>query len=192
MYPIYVLASFDAYGGGSIGNLFAQWEAAGVFTYALPFLLIFAMIYSILSFVKVFQNNKAVNAIISLAVALMALQFNLVSVFFADIFPRLGVALSIVLILLILGTSFLDWENKGMKWFLFLVIAIAVIVVVWGPLKDIGLFGWGMPVWFGGNVGNIIGAAVIIGLIIWVVAGKSNKGNSEKRNYPFEHPYGYR
>jgi hypothetical protein len=180
------LASFGAYGGGGIGNILAQWEAAGVFAYALPFLLIFAIVYAILSFVKVFQNNKAVNAIISLAVALMALQFNLVSVFFASIFPRLGVALSIILVLLILGGMFLDWDNQGMKWFLFLVVAVTVIVVIWGPLKDIGLFGWGRPVWFGGNVGNIIGAVVIIGLIIWVISG--GKTNVKIGNPPVKNP----
>ena len=56
----------------SIGDLFAQWESAGIFEYALPFLLIFAIIYAILSFVNIFKDNKAVNAIISLTVALMA------------------------------------------------------------------------------------------------------------------------
>jgi len=182
------LATYGAFGGGSIGNLLAQWESAGIFAYALPFLLIFAIVYAILNFVKVFKDNKPVNAIISLAVALMALQFNLVSVFFADIFPRLGVALSIILVLLILGGMFLDWDNTGMKWFLFLVVAITVIVVVWGPLRDIGLFSWGNPVWFGGNWGNVIGAVVIIGLIIWVIAGKN--ASVPKINAPVKNPMG--
>jgi len=182
------LASYSAFGGGGIGNLLAQWESAGVFSYVLPFLLIFAIVYAVLSFVKVFQNNKGVNAIISLAVALMALQFNLVSVFFADIFPRLGVALSIILVLLILGGMFLDWDNAGMKWFLFAIVAVTVIVVIWGPLRNIGLFGWGGPVFFGGNLGNIIGAIVIIGLIIWVIAG--NNAKMPKMNAPVRNPMG--
>lgn len=169
------LASYSAYGGGGIGNLLSQWEAAGVFAYVLPFLLIFAIVYAVLSFVNIFKGNKAVNAIISLAVALMALQFNLVSVFFADIFPRLGVALSVILVLLILSGMFINWDNEGMRWFLFAVVAITVIIVVWGPLRDIGLFGWGRPVLFGGNLGNIIGAIVIIGLIIWIIFGNNAK-----------------
>lgn len=168
------LASYTAFGGGTIGNMLAQWEAAGVFAYVLPFLLIFAIIYAILGFVKVFQNNKAVNAIISLAVALMALQFNLVNVFFADIFPRLGVALSIILVLLILGGVFLDWDNNGMKWVLFLIVAITIIVVVWGPLKDIG-FGLGGHVFFGWDWGNILVVVIIIGAIIAVLAGNNAK-----------------
>jgi hypothetical protein len=169
------LASYTAFGGGSIGNLLAQWESAGIFAYALPFLLIFAIVYAILGFVKVFKDSKAVTAVISLAVALMALQFNLVNVFFADIFPRLGVALSVILVLLILGTAFLDWDNKGMKWVLFLIVVITMVVVVWGPLRDIG-FGWtGGHIFFGDNLGNIIIAVVIIGAIIAVIAGNNAK-----------------
>jgi hypothetical protein len=168
------LASYGAFGGGSIGNLLAQWEAAGVFTYALPFLLIFALIYAILSFINVFKDNKAVNAVISLAVALMALQFNLVAVFFADIFPRLGVALSIILVIIIVGGLFIDTSKPGIKWFLFLIVLIIIAVVIWGPLKDIG-FGFNGNVFFGNNIGNIIGIIVILGLLIWVIAGNNAK-----------------
>ena len=167
-----------------LGNLLGQWEAAGIFAYALPFLLIFAIVYAILSFVNVFKNNKAVVTIISLAVALMALQFEIVSYFFADIFPRLGVALSIILVLLILGGMFLDWDNKGMKWFLFAVVAVAVIAVVWGPLRNIGLFsGIGFNI-FGGNIGTIIAVVIIVGLIAWVINGntKTNVGDAPVRN----------
>jgi hypothetical protein len=180
-----VLASYGFFGGGTIGDLLGQWEAAGIFAYALPFLLIFAIVYAILSFVNVFKNNKAVVTIISLAVALMALQFEIVSYFFADIFPRLGVALSIILVLLILGGMFLDWDNKGMKWFLFAVVAVAVIAVVWGPLRNIGLFsGIGFNI-FGGNIGTIIAVVVIVGLIAWVISGgntKVNVGDAPVRN----------
>ena len=84
----------------SLGELFAQWEAAGIFAYALPFLLIFAILFGILSKINIFGSkdnpNKGVNAIISLAVAFMSLQFNLVSTFFADLFPRFGIALSVI------------------------------------------------------------------------------------------------
>jgi hypothetical protein len=115
----------------------------------------------------------------------MALQFEIVSYFFADIFPRLGVALSIILVLLILGGMFLDWDNKGMKWFLFAVVAVAVIAVVWGPLRNIGLFsGIGFNI-FGGNIGTIIAVVVIVGLIAWVISGgntKVNVGDAPVRN----------
>ena len=180
-----VLASYGFFGGGTIGDFLGQLEDAGIFAYALPFLLIFAIVYAILGFVNVFKDNKAVVTIISLAVALMALQFEIVSYFFADIFPRLGVALSIILVLLILGGMFLDWDNKGMKWFLFAIVAIVIIAVVWGPLRNIGLFsGIGFNI-FGGNIGTIIAVVVIVGLIAWVINGGNSKvkiGDAPVRN----------
>ncbi len=167
------------------GEIFARLEAMGLFEYILPFLLIFAIIYSVLSFVNIFKNNKAVNAVISLAVALMALQFDLVSYFFADIFPRLGIALSIILVLLILGGMFLDWDNKGMKWFLFIVVAVTVIAVAWGPLRNIGLFS-GISFNFLGA--DMLSLGVIVLVVIgffWIIfngSGKVNIGDAPVRN----------
>lgn len=179
------LASYGYFGGGALGDLFASWEAAGIFSLALPFLLIFAIVYAVLSFVKVFQDNKAVVVIISLCVAFMALQFDLVSYFFADIFPRLGVALSIILVLLVLGGIFLDWDNKGMKWFLFVLVAVTIIAVVWGPLRNIGLFNGININFFGADFGVLIAFAIVIGLVIWVASSGGNRlklGDAPVRN----------
>lgn len=168
------------------GDIFGQLESMGVFEYLLPFLLIFAIVYAVLSFVKIFQNNKAVNGIISLAVALMALQFDLVSYFFADIFPRLGIALSIILVLLILGGMFLDWDNKGMRWFLFIIVAVTVIAVVWGPLRNIGLFSGISINLFGGNLLNLVVVAIAAFFVIWIISG--GKTNVKMGDAPVKNP----
>lgn len=167
------------------GEIFAQLEAMGVFEYLLPFLLIFAIVYSVLSFVNIFKNNKAVNAVISLAVALMALQFNIVSYFFADIFPRLGIALSIILVLLILGGMFLDWDNKGMKWFLFIVVAVTVIAVVWGPLRNVGLFSGLSLNFLGGDLLKLAVVVAAVAVFFWIISGGNTKvkiGDAPVRN----------
>lgn len=167
------------------GELFARFEAIGLFEYILPFLLIFAIVYSVLSFVNIFKNNKAVNAVISLAVGLMALQFDLVSYFFADIFPRLGIALSIILILLILGGMFLDWDNKGMKWFLFIVVAVTVIAVAWGPLRNIGLFNGFSFNFLGVDIVSLGAIVLVVIGVLWIIfngSGKVNIGDAPVRN----------
>lgn len=74
--------AYASYSGGTIGNLIASWEQAGVFAYLLPFLLMFAIIFGILSKMQIFGDNKAISAIIALVVGFMALQFNIVSTFF--------------------------------------------------------------------------------------------------------------
>jgi hypothetical protein len=173
------LASYTAFGGGSIGNVLAQWESLGVFTYILPFLLIFAIVYSVLSFTKVFKGNNAVNAVISLAVALLALQFQVVPIFFAEIFPRMGVALSILLVLVIIGGFFVDpsEDKKWLRYVLMAITAIILIFVIGGSLTGFGL-GWNFSGgWFYGIPwGTVLIVALVVGLIIWVIAA-GNKGN---------------
>ncbi len=141
------LASYGYFGGGALGDLFAQWEAAGIFAYALPFLLIFAVVFGLLSKMNVFKSGtndgKGVNVMISLAVAFMALQFDIVSVFFSELFPRFGVGLSIILVLLIMGGIFMP-TNKENNWFmaaLGVIVLIIVGTVVWNSL---GSLGWGI------------------------------------------------
>ena len=88
---VMILASYGYFGGGALGDLFGQWEAAGIFAYALPFLLIFALVFGLLSKMNIFKSGtndgKGVNVMIALAVAFMALQFDIVSVFFSELFP---------------------------------------------------------------------------------------------------------
>jgi len=163
-------------------NLFAQWEAAGIFAYVLPFLLIFALIFGLLMKINIFGTkdnpNKGVNAIISLTVAFMALQFNIVSSFFASLFPRLGVALAIILVILILLGFFMDLDNKNIKWFLSAVILITLIAVLWVPLSDLG-FRINFNGFFERNFGLIFFALLAIILIIWTIRG--SKGSQGKR-----------
>jgi hypothetical protein len=123
------LYSSGAFYGGSFGNLLAQWEQMGVFTYLLPFLLLFAFIFGIT--MNLFKDNKMISAIIAVSVALMALQFGVVSVFFSDIFPRLGVALAIILCFVILIGLFGDKNNRALHNFLMWgAVAIAGIIVI--------------------------------------------------------------
>jgi hypothetical protein len=182
------LASYGYFGGGTLGNLFAQWEAAGVFAYALPFLLIFAFVLGILTKLNIFAGkdgtpNKGVNAIIALAIGFMALQFDIVSMFFAEIFPRVGVALSIILVILILGGLFMP-VNKENNWFmvaLSIIVFIIIGTVVWNSL---GAMGWGVGgpglSYFWDRYSAIIIFAIII---LGVVAMTMTKKNPNRPQY---------
>jgi len=74
----FVFAAIGPYYGGSIQSILQQWEQIGVFAYLLPFLMIFALIFVILNSIKIFKDNRGVNAVIAIAVGLMALQFQFV------------------------------------------------------------------------------------------------------------------
>lgn len=167
------LASYGFFGGGSIGNILAQWEAAGVFSYALPFLLIFALIFSVLSSIKLFAQNKGVNAVIALSVALMSLQFDFVSMFFSEIFPRFGIGLAIILVVVIIGGFFWDPDNKTFKW-IFVVIGLIVAAVV--IFRSLSSYGWQMGgMFFNSSWMDSIWVILIIVGIIAVIASASPK-----------------
>ncbi len=173
------LASYG-FGGGTIGNLPAQWEAAGIFAYALPFLLIFALVFAILGFIPLFKDNRGINAVISLVTALMALQFNMVPSFFSEIFPRLGIGLSVVLVFIILLGLLVQDDKKGnqiIKWMFALVAIITAIVVV---SKAFGSFGYG---WGNGQFWYfletrwpaVLGIGILVAGVIAIIATGAKK-----------------
>ena len=96
----------------TVTDILNQWDQIGVFSYVIPFLLMFAVIFAILQKTKILtgsdQENKGLLAIISISISLLALQFDLVPAFFGIIFPHFGVGLSIFLVLLILLGFFYD------------------------------------------------------------------------------------
>jgi len=177
------LASYGYFGGGAFGNLFANLQQSGFFDYVLPFLLIFAVIYAILMKTSLFgPQNKSINAIISLAVSLMALQFSLVPRFFSEIFPQLGVGLVIVLLAVILLSVFSN-ETKNqnaqtiVNWVIFGIAALVFLVIVVNSLE---LFSWGWG--FGGSFLYAIpwGTIIIVGAVVFAVWKiiKSGGGNN--------------
>jgi hypothetical protein len=175
-----ILASYGSFGGGALGDLFAQWEAAGIFQYGLPFLLIFALVFGLLSKLNIFasksSDGKGINVMIALAVAFMSLQFDMVSMFFSEIFPRFGVALSIILVILILGGLFMP-TNKESNWFM-VALAIIVFVIIGTVIyNSLGVFGWGIGgpglSYFWDRYGAlIIFAVIIIGIIAMTTTKK--------------------
>ncbi len=44
-----------AWYGGAIGDVLSSWEQAGFFSYLLPFLLIFALVFGILTQIQLFK-----------------------------------------------------------------------------------------------------------------------------------------
>ena len=129
MFSSTFLAPFG-FSGGDIGNFLLQLEQLGFFSYLLPFLVIFALVFGILSRINIFEDNKAINGIISLSVGLMALQFGIVSNFFSELFPRFGIGLIIILVFLIFLGMFMDPEGKGMNYVMLGIGSIIVFVIL--------------------------------------------------------------
>ena len=177
MIPIGDILMFQigGYYGGSIGNTLLAWEQAGFFSYVLPFLLIFAIVFGILTRTKIFgAESKGINAVISIAIGLLALQFNFVPMFFAEIFPRLGIGLSVILALLILIGMFLPEQNNKYANWLLLIVAVVVFIVVLA--KSFGQFYWWNSVYniyYHPNI--ILGIIIVIAFIAVISSASKNK-----------------
>ncbi|MCK9568309.1 hypothetical protein M0R72_05150 [Candidatus Pacearchaeota archaeon] len=174
------------FSGGQIGTLLTEWEQAGVFDYMLPFLLIFALVFGLLSKVNIFgggqdaNKGKGINAIIAVAVALMALQFGVVSDFFAEIFPRMGVALSIILVLLVVGGLFIP-TNKENNWFLVVLSVIVFIIIATVVFNSMDALGWLSNIPWLENIWNQYGSIIIfVAVIIAVIVVATREKNPAK------------
>ena len=165
----------------TIANLLNQWEAIGVFDFVLPFLLIFAVVFGVLTATNVLSGNKGVNVLVALVIGLLALRLDFVPLFFAEVFPRLGVGLAVFLVLMILVGAFIP-EGKGrtaMFWIFTGIGAVIAIIVLSGSF---GAYGWtdgfvdsDLIVW-------IVSIALFIGVIVAVVVSKGDKSDKSKEN----------
>ena len=152
--------------GTTIGDVIRIWADLGVFAYALPFLLIFAIVFGILSKSNMLGANKGVQATVALAVGLLALQFDYVTRFYETIFPYAGIGLGILLIALI----FLGFINQGQEhaWVTYVLFAIGVIIFLVFTIGSLTEFAW-----LGGLGYGFVDAwpALLAGLIIILLVG---------------------
>ncbi len=170
------LASYGYYGG--VGEYLSQLEQYGFFSYVLPFLLIFALVFGILSVTKIFQENKAVNGIIALVIGLMSLQFDMVPRFFAELFPRFGIGLAVILIVLILLGLFMPKQN----WMAYVLFGVATLVLIIVLVKTAGSIGWYGGYWWSDNW-QLVAGAIFILVVIGIIVGASNP-STEKVETP--------
>lgn len=176
---------FGGFYGGEVGNFLSYLEQAGIFSYVLPFLLIFAVVFGILMKTRIFRDNKGLNAVIALVISLLALQFEFVPLFFSEIFPRVGVALSIILVFLILIGLFLDPKHKWINYVLLILAAIVFVVVL---IKTAGYLGW----YSGSFIRFNWPAIVVIVIVIAVLAAVINSVSGNKADVPELNPILFR
>lgn len=170
---IFSLASYGYFQSGAIGNMLAVWEQAGFFSYAIPFLLLFSIVFGLLTQLKMFRDNKTINAIISLAIGLMALQFDFVPRFFSEIFPRVGIGLVILLLVLIFTGLFADPKSKAMMYSMYGVGVVIIIVIL---VQTAGIIGWySFLPWLGYNWPIALAVVAFFAMIGIVIASSRER-----------------
>jgi hypothetical protein len=175
------LASYGFYGSG-FGNVLNNLTEIGFFDYVLPFLLIFSLVFGILSSIQIFKDNKGIDAIIALVVGLMALQFDIVPLFFAQVFPRLGVALAVILVILILAGFFVDPSKAWVMYVLMGIGFISAVVVLVNSAKQTGFYySW----YLNSDAMVVIGGFIFIIVVIAVVVGAWKRPSTDWALKPF-------
>jgi hypothetical protein len=169
--------------GTIIDVFFQQWEYYGVFDFILPFLLVFALVYGVLSSTRFMGDNRGVYVIIALVIGLISLRYtNYFSVFISELFPRLGVGLAIILtVLIFVGLFIAKDETRYWGYGLAGLGAVIAIIILYQTYDTLPFFGNSSG--FGGEfVGFIILGILLVGVIIAVAAsggkrdGDKNKG----------------
>jgi len=164
---------------GGLADIFYQWEYLGVFDYLLPFLLVFAVVYGILSSTNFLGRNRSVYVIIAVVIGLISLRWQyFLSSFLSEAFPRLGIGLTIILGLLILVGMFIsEDETRYWGWGLAAIGFITAIIIFYQTFESLGYYMWG----YGSDTaGLIILAVLLIGVIIAVAASGGNRDRTTR------------
>lgn len=175
------LASYAELGGGNIANLLQSWKDVGIIDYMLPFLLIFVIVFGILDKTKLFDGQKFINGVIGLVVGIMALQFEFVPTFFSEVFPRLGIGLGVILIVMILLGIFMPKQS----WVSYTLFGIAAIILIVVLVKTSGALGWSAGYWWQANWPTVVGAIFIIILVAVIIGASGPKSKFEDTASPF-------
>ncbi len=167
-------AYYGTYNTGAFGDFLDALAYQGFFSLFLPFLLIFALLLGILNQINIFKENKAVNPIIAFVVALMALQFGFVTEFFSEVFPRMAIGLSVILVVLILLGMFIPKKN----WAAYGLLGISGIILIIVLVQTAGAVGWYAGYWWYANWPTVAGAVFIL-IIIGIIVGASHEPSKE-------------
>jgi len=155
----------------TITTILNQWADFGIFAYALPFLMIFAMVFGILNKTHLLGDNKGVQATIALAMGLLALQFDYVTNFYATIFPYAGIGISVLLVALILmGLIYSDSTKGWLDKVWFGIGAVIFLVVLFTSLSSFSWMG-GMGLSVSQAWPAILAGLILLGLMALIIWG---------------------
>ena len=168
----------------SITQILNTWATEGVFSYLFPFLIIFAVVFAILQRSHILgdpvaqKNVNGINAIIAVSVAFISLLNDNVSTFFATLFPKFGIVLAIMLVVLIL-LAFVGAENDSTKWMGWF-LGIGVVVWAWSDWGDMFGSGFELNYFLDQYFWGLVLLVGIGGLIYWIVKSDSGSSSTSK------------
>jgi len=159
-------------------NVIFQLENLGFYDFILPFLLAFAIIFGVLNYINIFKDQRGLQALVALVIGFAATRFPIYSDFLAIISPKLGIGLTILLILVILMGLFIPEGAQAIMGWIMIGVAVVIALVIFG--QTYSAFGG----FYGGYLNtDLIGWIIIIGLLIGVIVAVV-VGNSAGKGAP--------
>jgi hypothetical protein len=168
----------------SLYDLYNQWETTGVFDFMLPALLIFSVIFGILTSTNVLGGKKGINFVIAASAALMAMRLQIVSDFFSLLLPGLGIGIAVLVVVLILAGLFMSQGNISdwMPTFFWGGVVIGLIVVI-SVFNSLAWFG---SPWWQANWVSIVWIAVLLAILapFFVNSKTADEKTTDNALYP--------
>lgn len=158
------------YGFTQLDALLQMWASFGVFSVLIPFVLVFAVVFAILEKSRILGAHRGIDIIVSMAVALLALQWDFMPRFFAEIFPRLGMAIAVLLSLVILVGMFITTQSRNVYYIILASIAFIIFIIM--LIQTYGGFAWTSSWFWQQWRSQIIVGLIIIGIIVVVATTK--------------------
>ena len=172
----------------TIYDIFYQLQASGFYEFALPFLLVFTIVFAILEKTKLFgvdehkQPRKNINLVISLIIGLIVVnQFEIVDKLNLFI-PKVSLFIIVAVMFLILIGIFGANVSEGFSGILLFIFAIvSLLIIYWALIPTTTGFdfaGGDFGFWLQDNSSTLL-FLVIIGIIIWAVVGGGKKAGKK-------------
>ncbi|MBW6451101.1 MAG: hypothetical protein K0B02_00020 [DPANN group archaeon] len=180
---MYTTSGYNSFGGGfAFENVLDQLYSIGFFNIALPFIIVYSLIYVLLKNSSLFSSSPNISKIISMSLAAYTVIFSPFAVYLMAMTAKLGVILIGILFILMIGTmafSFKKDDNHkdGNPFINFLSghsQAIIIFVFVVGGLMFASSGGlvifftyFGLPLYY---LNGLFGFIIVIGVFWWMLS----------------------
>jgi len=177
-----VISSFAFMQYVAFEDILIKLEQLGLFEFILPLLLMFAIVYGVLSWTNMFGGEKPIHALIAIVLAFLAIRWPVYRDFLAIVSPKLGVGLTIILVLVLLMGLFIPEKSQAIMGWIMIGVAVVIALVIFAQsYSDLQGAGYGSYV-NSDMIGWVIIVALLIGVIVAVVtAGTSKKEAPSKK-----------
>jgi hypothetical protein len=160
-------------------------DKMGFYEVALPFLLIFTIVFAILQKVKIFgPNGKNFNAVIAMVLAFLVVRNQAIVSVLNEFLPKISLLSVVIVVTLLLFAILFNTEEPGFTKYLggimMILVFIGIIVSLFGSGAG-GVFGFALPDWLditSADRNLLIFVGLFILFFAYVTSDSSDKNNS--------------